>query len=166
MPSWERPNRWEAEADCAAAGHLAAVLFYPGELHRSRGRDQPGARQLAADAIGGRIATPRELALASDQQCLSYDSAWEMAYAVFARKPNQRPIGVACSQDQSFVRLAGQAARSQDRSAQIRQFEEERLAHPTDTHPPLGIRLKALGSSLEQVFDAALDIPPAAPATG
>ena len=37
---------------------------------------------------------------------------------------------------------------------------DEKLAHPTDTHPPLGVRLEALGHSLAAIETAALNVSP------
>ena len=39
-------------------------------------------------------------------------------------------------------------------------LDDEKLAHPTDTHPPLGIRLEALGHSLAAIETAALNVLP------
>ncbi len=41
---------------------------------------------------------------------------------------------------------------------------ETRLSHPTDSHPPLGVRLKALTCSIADVVDDALNINPDQPA--
>lgn len=39
-------------------------------------------------------------------------------------------------------------------------LDEEKLAHPTDSHPPLGVRLESLGWSVHAVEAAALDVAP------
>ena len=41
---------------------------------------------------------------------------------------------------------------------------ERRLQHPTDSHPPLALRLEGLGVPLAGVRDAALQVSPAEPA--
>jgi hypothetical protein len=39
------------------------------------------------------------------------------------------------------------------------------IPHPTDSHPPLNVRLEALGSSIAAVADKALEIGPSEPAS-
>ena len=39
-------------------------------------------------------------------------------------------------------------------------LDDEKLAHPTDTHPPLGVRLEALGHSLAAIETSALNVSP------
>ena len=41
---------------------------------------------------------------------------------------------------------------------------ERHLSHPTDSHPPLSVRLESLGIDLPSVSDAALNVIPADPA--
>ncbi len=43
---------------------------------------------------------------------------------------------------------------------------DARVVHPTDSHPPLCDRLRALGRTVEDVTEAALALPPDAPAIG
>ncbi|HYF76355.1 MAG TPA: hypothetical protein VD973_04455, partial [Symbiobacteriaceae bacterium] len=43
---------------------------------------------------------------------------------------------------------------------------EKRIAHPMDSHPPLSLRLEALGVGLAQVSEAALTTAPEQPAIG
>lgn len=115
-------------------------------------------REIAADAIGARVTSNRDCALALTK-IIQHDSAWEKVYSDLVDSSTNDATQLPLP-SRTFMRVAEEQFRSADRAEQIRRLEMEQLAHPTDSHPPLGARLKALGLSVEQVFDAAGDIRP------
>jgi Zn-dependent protease with chaperone function len=115
-------------------------------------------REIAADVIGARVTTKRDFALAITK-IIQHDSAWEKVYSELLDNSTNEKRELPLPSE-SFVRVAEQQFRTANRAEQIKQLESEQLAHPTDSHPPLGARLKALGLSVDEVFDAAGDIRP------
>lgn len=61
-----------------------------------------------------------------------------------------------CNASQRFAELAQEKAVPES----LQGLDEQRMPHPVDSHPPLRQRLDALGYSLSQVSEAALEVTP------
>ncbi|HWI61800.1 MAG TPA: M48 family metalloprotease [Symbiobacteriaceae bacterium] len=137
-----------------AAALLALFLesFAEAESHLSRQRelvaDQAGAEAAGVAAIAGALV---KIHAFSDQ----WQVVWErMRQALGQREPlpNASLAFSACTQEADGEKL-------------LEGLDQQRVAHPTDSHPPLGARLEALGLSLRDVADQALVASPEAPAS-
>lgn len=114
-------------------------------------------RELVADAVGASITTPADMARALTK-IIRYDSVWESAYTELLDGPRSTTETPLLSD--LFARAAEKEDQRRSRAEQIADLEGEKLAHPTDSHPPLGVRLRALGSSVEEMFDGSQEIRP------
>jgi hypothetical protein len=91
------------------------------------------------------------------------DSAWDRAYEdLLAFEMRAEPAVPLPSH--FFLRHVEEEA-GPDRAERIRLLESKQLPHPTDSHPPLKVRLSALGFSVAELYDAAGDIRSAEPSS-
>ncbi len=114
------------------------------------GRD----RELQADAVGAQVTSARTTATALLKVC-AFAPLWDGVYEQMQR---------AISDGKQFVNVsaywAGIISHSEDKTIFLEGIDERQLAHPTDSHPPLGVRLDALGLSVSQIESDALHTAP------
>jgi Zn-dependent protease with chaperone function len=112
-------------------------------------------RELAADAMAaetsGRVATASALV-----KLHAYEPLWD-SFVARSRRFLKEGRNYAVRQSVTFV--DGVAAA--DLSKLLKDLPKTRTAHPTDSHPPLGARLDALGVDLAEVAETARAIKPA-----
>lgn len=114
-------------------------------------------RELRADEAGASLNSPAVMASA-----LVKVHAFSRLWIDF-----QKAVLNALRQGKAFANASLSFAHAVGDSAKPEVFlgiADAHLSHPTDTHPPLGERLKNLGISLENVQSTALDVHPAATA--
>lgn len=111
-------------------------------------------RELEADAVGGQTTTPRVIATALLKVC-AFAPLWDGIYEQMRQ---------AVSQGKQFVNVsaywAGAINTLHDRSV-FDGIDARHLEHPTDSHPPLGVRLDALHFSVSDLAADALQTAPA-----
>lgn len=116
-------------------------------------------RELAADAVGARTTSPRAIATALLKVC-AFAPLWDGIYDQMRE---------AVSQGKQFINVsaywAGAINTLRDRSV-FDGIDTRHLAHPTDSHPPLGLRLDALHFSVSDLSPDALQTAPADAAIG
>jgi hypothetical protein len=127
------------------------------EAEAELGRD----REIAADAMGAAITSKRDFAIAITK-IIQHDCAWERVFSELLDSRTNDKIKLRLPSD-SFLEIAEEQFQKGNRNEQIGQLESERLAHPTDSHPPLRERLAALGYTVKDLYAAAGDIRPAEP---
>lgn len=115
-------------------------------------------RELAADHAGAALVGPVVAATAL-VKVHAFAGHWYRLQAELAAGLAQgRPAPANAS-----LLFAGVVA-DHARPEALASLADSRLAHPTDSHPPLAARLDNLGVPLAQVSAAALEVDPAAPA--
>ncbi len=120
-------------------------------------------RELAADVIGAAITSKRDLAMAL-MKVVQHDGAWEQVYAEMIESGAAGREGLQ-TPSELFRRLVEQRRRTTDRSEEIKRIESQQLFHPTDSHPPLCDRLRALGFTVEELYDDSAEIWPSEPSS-
>jgi len=110
-------------------------------------------RELAADATAVRLTSPSifgaalvKVAAFAEQCVRAADSIVEDVRA--RREP--------ASYGSHIIRHAGSAAATMN----LGDLDTVKVPHPTDSHPPLGVRLQAMGVSLDGCRQQALDVNP------
>lgn len=144
------------------AGRLAllpatAILAFFFEAFALAEHEIGRERELEADRVGARIVGAPAAASAL-VKVHAFTGYWDVI-----RKEMVRALadGKAYTNVSSlFSGLVAQNARPEALAG----LGEQKLAHPTDTHPPLGVRLQNLEVALETVEGAALAVPPREPA--
>lgn len=110
-------------------------------------------RELAADSIGARTASPRSIASALLKLHiygpLLDPLRGELREAVFDEKPIPNPRALFAH------RVADRAA-----SRSTSDLDEQSLPHPTNSHPQLKVRLKNLLLEIRDVEGEAFEVPP------
>ena len=105
-------------------------------------------RELSADQVGVQVAGEQNVASAL-LKLLGFSRYWDnVLYEMLG--------GMA--QEQQFINLSSHFADLVNKNNEPVAFaglEEEQLRHPTDSHPPLNLRLKALGLSVVDVATVA-----------
>ncbi len=112
-------------------------------------------REFLADATAAAVAGPSATATALVKVSVAA-SAWGVHLARLVATPDQTPPPASAA-------VAWLAARLLLDSEAPDWLLMERTAHPVDTHPPLGARLEALETSLEEAWFEA--VPPDVPAS-
>lgn len=117
------------------------------------------AREIRADAEATALCGPRALGTGL-VKVHAFSAAWPVVQesSVDLLQRGQ----MLTNMSMSFTQTAQQAARPDVLDG----IDDERMSHPTDTHPPLSKRLEALGLALEDLATEALEVSPAEPATG
>ena len=114
-------------------------------------------RELAADRVGaGLVGAPA--AAAALVKVHAFAGCWPTI---------QSGMSEALGRGKAFANtsaLFSDLARQQATPAALEGLGERRLEHPTDSHPPLALRLEGLGVPLAGVREAALQVSPAEPA--
>lgn len=110
-------------------------------------------RELAADQAGASVTQAFALASAL-VKVHAFSGLWgELRNAAVAElHEGKTPLNVSKMYAHAIVERANPEA--------LRGIEETHVTHPTDSHPPLGIRLQALGITLEAVSEEALNVFP------
>ena len=130
-------------------------------------RSMSRERELAADKVGARVASERSIA-SSLVKLTAFTRRWgdtleEVADSVRAGKP-------IANASEAFVdlvrtpRVPGDGDPSEIDPGDLASLDEEQIAHPTDTHPPLTERLAAFGLAAAAVEGAVDDVEPNRPA--
>jgi Zn-dependent protease with chaperone function len=122
-------------------------------------RDLSRDRELAADRAGARVTSAGVMATAL-VKVHAFSHAWSAAEDAMTDALRRRTIYENASV--LFADLVVSSA-SPDHLAGL---DERQLAHPTDSHPPLAVRLQNLETSLAEVVDGALRVAPEDPAIG
>jgi Zn-dependent protease with chaperone function len=125
--------------------------FAVAESHLSRDRE------IAADAAGASITTPATLGSAL-VKVHAFADTWSGTIEAAIEALEQ---GSSCRN--ASTAFAGHV-KEEANPAALQGLDDQQLAHPTDSHPPLSVRLAALGLDLAAVSEASLDITPAATA--
>jgi len=125
--------------------------------------DWSRVRELAADAVAASVTSRRDVALAL-VKVSGHDEAWEAAYTELLG--SEHDVGApARTISELFQESAERTLREENRSERIKRLQGERLRHPTDSHPPLGARLAALGFTVAEMYDVGSDLRPEQPAS-
>lgn len=131
-----------------------AILSYFLECFAIAERQISRQRELMADQAGVRVTSPTIFSSAL-LKIHAFARLWEdfQESTTKAWQDGQELPNVS----KSYIEVVVAAA---DTSA-FADINETSLQHPTDTHPPLGTRLEALGVDLSNITTTALDINPA-----
>lgn len=110
-------------------------------------------RELAADQAGASVTDARVMAAAL-VKVHAYSEIWDALQGAAAQ---------ALKEGRMFVNLAQTYAEAVAPNATPAAFDDidtKQLSHPTDSHPPLSVRLESLGTTLGAVADTALVVAP------
>src|SRR5262249_10121422 len=114
-------------------------------------------RELAADKDGA-AASDSEIMAVALVKIHAYSGLWEHL---------KQAARTALEKDNVYVNLSKTYADAVAKIAKADIFEGlagTHLIHPTDSHPPLGIRLQSLATSIDAISNNALNVNPAQPA--
>ena len=155
-----------ASANSSAAGGYVLLpamhlLWHYLQSFAEAEADWSRVRELAADAVAAGVSSRRDVALAL-VKVSGHDEGWDAAYAELLRTDGE---GVIRTISELFQEAAERTLGKENRSERIKRLQDERLQHPTDSHPPLGARLAALGFTVEELHDAGSDLRPGQPAS-
>jgi Zn-dependent protease with chaperone function len=118
-------------------------------------------REITADAIGARISGARDLGVAL-MKVIRYEEVWEQVYKDLLNGEADKECVMLPGE--LFQRLAEKRILDVKHDYELRKLQNERLEHPTDSHPPLQERLAALGLRAADLYEASSDIRPVRPA--
>ena len=116
-------------------------------------------RELAADRVGAAIAGP-EVTAAALVKVYAFSGYWPLIRNEMVKTLQEGKMFTNVSK--IFANVVSASAKPDA----LNGLDERRLSHPTDSHPPLSLRLQNLGVSLPEVQAAALEISPEKAATG
>jgi Zn-dependent protease with chaperone function len=142
-----------------AALPAASLLSFFLDAFAAAERDLSRARELAADEAGARVTSAAVMATAL-VKVHAFSDAWSAAERAMA---DGLRAGKVCENASALFADIVVANASPERLAGL---DGLRLAHPTDSHPPLADRLGRLGTSLCEVSARALEVDPEDPAIG
>lgn len=110
-------------------------------------------RELAADNVGAGVTNAATMATAL-VKVHAFTAYWNTLQeaAVAALKQGKVYVNASKAYAETCAQNAGPSA--------LQGIADSHTSHPTDTHPPLGARLKNLQTSLQAVSSAALDVLP------
>src|SRR5439155_25223421 len=117
------------------------------------GRD----RELAADEAGSEVTDARTMATAL-VKVHAYAGLWDQLQQAAVEAMKEQKMFVNAS------KVYAEAAKHEATPEVLQGLAETHLVHPTDTHPPLALRLHALGVEMASVSEAALVVTPGEPA--
>jgi Zn-dependent protease with chaperone function len=141
---------------------ISLLSFYLQSFQEAEA-DLSRERELAADALAASVTSRRDTALGL-LKATSHDHAWDAAYAELLESESADRESLL-TPSELFQKAAEHQFQGEDRTERIKQLEEERLEHLTDSHPPLHARLAALGFTVEELYDFTPNIRPAEPAS-
>ena len=130
-----------------------AILNYFMEGFEAQVRGIGRARELAADQVGVEVSDPVNVATAL-VKLHAFEYYWNDTYQKMVETLNAGVL-VENVSDLFAKRVAEEAS-----PTHLVGLDEKTLSHPTDTHPPLGARLDALGVALSECIEAALAVAP------
>jgi Zn-dependent protease with chaperone function len=114
-------------------------------------------RELTADQVGVEVTDRAHLA-SSLAKLHAFSELWEPVTESAVEKAQKgEPLGNLAVPFLTAIRQSPAAER-------LKALEEQRLPHPTDSHPPLKVRLDALGLTIADVEGATLETDPDDPA--
>lgn len=130
-----------------------AVLCFFMESFSEAESEISRTRELAADETAGRLTSPSIFAGALVKVIAFAEQCGTAANSIVedVRAGRER-----VSFGLHVIRHAESAAAKAD----LNDLDNVRIPHPTDSHPPLGVRLQALGVTLEECRQRALDVSP------
>jgi Zn-dependent protease with chaperone function len=128
-------------------------------------------RELAADAVAAQAAGPANIATGL-VKVVAFSGEWPQIQALLQRSltggkrievdGNERdPVAVFSNLSELFSGVVGNHASPES----LNGLDSRMIPHPTDSHPPLSVRLKALGFALSDVAGSALKVIPETPAS-
>lgn len=117
-------------------------------------------RELIADKVGAAVSGERAMASAL-VKVHAFSDAWDAVGELVVEAVSEKRKLHANLSERFGEIVAGRAAASAE---SLKDLDGHRLPHPTDSHPPLGVRLDSLGLTVSAVQDAALAVKPALPA--
>jgi len=141
--------------------HLAAiallpvlsVLSYFFDCFATAEKEIARERELAADQVGVTLSGSQNAASAL-VKVHAFSNYWRSALQRMRETINSgRPVDNVSAM---FAELVAENARE----PVLLGLEDKSLSHPMDTHPPLNVRLQAIGVSLKIIEGVALDISP------
>jgi Zn-dependent protease with chaperone function len=110
-------------------------------------------RELAADAEGARATSPSEIAT-SLVKIHAFTGLWDALRQAAAGALRGGKAFVNASK--TYADAVGESAKPEA----LEGIADTHLSHPTDTHPPLGVRLEALGLTLAELTGPSLEVGP------
>jgi Zn-dependent protease with chaperone function len=146
----------ESAASIALAPALAILSFFL-EAFEVAEKGIGRMRELAADKIGAAI-TDVHTTAAALAKIHAFASYWQ---------PIRDAMAGAVAEGKAYINVSSlfaEAARANATAEALNGLDDRRLSHPTDSHPPLSVRLENLGVTLAQVETAALLVAPEHPA--
>ncbi|HEY3168757.1 MAG TPA: M48 family metalloprotease, partial [Candidatus Binatia bacterium] len=109
------------------------------------GRD----RELAADKIGAKLSS-RDAAASALVKVHAFSDSWGSALQRMRETLNKgQPVT-------NVSAIFGNYVAENSDSSRLVGLDDECFAHPMDTHPPLKVRLEAMGITMEAIQSAAL----------
>jgi hypothetical protein len=130
-----------------------SVLSYFFECFAGAEKEIGRERELAADRIGISISSPRSAASAL-VKAHAFGDYWQNALQRMRETINTG--GSVTNVSATFSALV--VENSSD--AILLGLDDQRLPHPFDSHPPLSVRLQAMGVAMSDIQDTALDTAP------
>jgi Zn-dependent protease with chaperone function len=134
-----------------------AVLAYFMETFHTAERRMSRTRELAADAVGASVTSPRVTASAL-VKVHAFAPLWPLVQKNIVFGIRERRMFLNLSQ------LYAEGARRVSSPKLLEGLAQTHLAHPTDSHPPLQARLEALGVPIDRVAAQGLTTEVADPA--
>lgn len=131
----------------------AAILKLYMEAFESAESEIGRERELVADQAGAEASSARALAS-------SLVKLHAFGYYYLSARDRLCESLTAGKSAGNLSLLFGDYVKSEATASHFVGLDAEKLPHPTDTHPPLGVRLEALGCTLESIEPAALDVAP------
>lgn len=110
-------------------------------------------RELTADREGAKITSPRVVATAL-VKVHAFAILWQAVREASAKSLEEGKAFINVSK--IFAGVVVQSANPE----LFKVLDESHFSHPTDTHPPLAVRLEALGISLADITEASLAVAP------
>lgn len=128
---------------------LSLFLEEFAKAERTIGRE----RELEADKAGASVASPRAIAT-SLLKIGAFSALWSSIRSAIIEALNQ---GKAYTNVSTFY---AEVAASSAKPELVDEVAQQATSHPTDTHPPTGQRVEALGLSVSALRNEALQIDP------
>jgi Zn-dependent protease with chaperone function len=132
---------------------VLSVLSYFFESFATAESEIGRQRELAADQVGATVSNPQNAASAL-VKVHAFSDCWQSAL-----QRMRETINVGNPVNNVSAMFAGFVVENSSQAILIG-LENQSLPHPMDTHPPLNVRLQAIGVSISEVESAALDTSP------
>ncbi len=148
----------ETEGDASGIAKIPAVvlLSYMVDVFHRNVSSIGRVRELEADKAAAEVAPPAALATSLLKISL-YANAWnELQEALIARLEQGK---MTRNLSKLFASAVKYDIKSEDFSDVLSDIAEENISHPTDSHPPTGVRIQNLGVAMES-FDKSLLVTP------